>query len=753
MRISRFANAFVVVFGVILPVVALTVELTFNMLRSTLFNPLPTHLHAVLIALVPLANARLAMALANGTPLPPRWLRLHAFTLGISVYYSLQFLPITPIAAVAVLFYGIGLLPLAPLLSLIAGLLGRFRLPRERSLPPLWRGALLAMACIVLFDLPAISTRIGLHLATAESRTVQLHGMRWLRIAGSDELMLRHCYARDNPASLVGALLDFDRRVDPGGARTVFYRVTGTPFNSHPAPQLHGRDWDSMFQDRGGDDVGGRAATLHLASSSMNGSLDPDAALGYLEWTMIVRNDGNAADEARATLRLPPGAVVSRVTLWIDGEEREAAFGPRAQVRKAYQQVVQANRDPVLVTTAGAGRVLMQMFPVPAHGMMKVRIGISMPLLLRSAGRADLQMPSFAEHNFAIAPGLRHAVWVEAPQAPPIRGNLAEPTALQAPGTIGFARDSAANAAWSSDSKGGGTVQQHLRTVPPSAPRRIALVIDGSRSMAPLRAQLTKVVDALPPDSELGIVFADDEAPTVFVHDRGDALRTLRFLRGLEYQGGRGNGAALAHAWDWTAQGQGGAIVWVHGPQAVLTETAEPMLQRYQRRPDQVRLYDLEAVGGANLLAKAFDGTVPVTQVARLGSAGDDLVRLLQDWQRPALQAERKRAPALAQFPEKPLKTSEHAARLWAFDEVARLMGSSQDKAAALAQRYQLVTPVTGAVVLETRAQYDAAGLEPVPPGSVPTVPEPETWAMLLVALLLLALRYRQRGWYPGQLA
>jgi len=63
-----------------------------------------------------------------------------------------------------------------------------------------------------------------------------------------------------------------------------------------------------------------------------------------------------------------------------------------------------------------------------------------------------------------------------------------------------------------------------------------------------------------------------------------------------------------------------------------------------------------------------------------------------------------------------------------------------------MATAYQLVTPVSGAVVLETKEQYEAAGLEPVKPGSVPTIPEPETWAMIIVALLILVLRRRSRS-------
>jgi len=42
-------------------------------------------------------------------------------------------------------------------------------------------------------------------------------------------------------------------------------------------------------------------------------------------------------------------------------------------------------------------------------------------------------------------------------------------------------------------------------------------------------------------------------------------------------------------------------------------------------------------------------------------------------------------------------------------------------------------------VVLETAAQYEQAGLTPATAGEVPTIPEPETWALIALALLVVA--------------
>ena len=131
----------------------------------------------------------------------------------------------------------------------------------------------------------------------------------------------------------------------------------------------------------------------------------------------------------------------------------------------------------------------------------------------------------------------------------------------------------------------------------------------------------------------------------------------------------------------------------------------------------------------------------------RVGDLGDDLTRVFKSWTNNAgtLEITRERVePASAQGHPEGTETSMHLARLWAAEEVARLSAARHAaEAIRVAARYQLVTPVSGAVVLETQAQYQSAGLQPVPAESVPVIPEPSGGVLLLIGLLFFAARYR----------
>src|SRR5262249_5214159 len=140
---------------------------------------------------------------------------------------------------------------------------------------------------------------------------------------------------------------------------------------------------------------------LSLSRSQITGNIDATSLSSAIDWTLTLHNATPTLQEARTEVELPKGAVVSRVTLWVNGHPRERAFAPTAQTKRAYQSVVSRRRDPLLVTMSAADRLLVQCFPVPDGGDIKIRLGFKIPLETSDSRNCSLNLPKLLESNFA----------------------------------------------------------------------------------------------------------------------------------------------------------------------------------------------------------------------------------------------------------------------------------------------------------------------------------------------------------------
>jgi hypothetical protein len=66
-------------------------------------------------------------------------------------------------------------------------------------------------------------------------------------------------------------------------------------------------------------------------------------------------------------------------------------------------------------------------------------------------------------------------------------------------------------------------------------------------------------------------------------------------------------------------------------------------------------------------------------------------------------------------------------------------------EAVEVAGKFQLVTAVSGAVVLETKAQFDAAGLSAIDPATAPSIPEPATVVLIMGGAAAVFVVWRRR--------
>jgi len=731
-------------FGVILPVTAIITELAIRMWVGEPIDPFPTPWHLLLALTVPAANLALWQALRSGSPVRPAHMAAAGAGLAIAAIYVALFGALHLLFAFG-LIIGIGLIGFGPLAGLIVGVRLLNAAKREdgkaRAARFGWAGAAAGVLALLIADAPLLATGAALRIA-AETPARTESAMPLLRVPGARSALLRAVEQDADgsrgvlaaPFGMAGELFgtrNWDAlRPDADTARLMLFRSTGEDPDALLAEASTWRRGRFFFdRDQGGTTVGGRVPGLALGQSEITGRVDGRTATADLFWTMRLRNDADRPAEARMTIALPPGAVVSGATLWVAGEPREAVFASRAAVRRAYEQIVRVEaRDPLLVTTMGADRVLAQAFPVPARGDMKLRLRISAPLALDAERRGALALPTIVEANF------------NQPEQTLSRVEGAVPGKRAGPG--GRIMLAAADPAQSEPLKAvatdarGRPVAVTQRIVPVSAPEATMIVLDGSLAGRPLAAALIGALDAAPPGSRLGLAIATERPVVVPPAPWSPAQRDrmLRALASAGFRGGENNRPALLAALSALKGEAAARVLWLHGPQPVAFRDGgsfDAAIERTGRLP-QLTLY--QPSGGPNRLLTDN----PWFWQARSAVPSSDTERDL----RALIAGARWRVERVAQDqPPREAQPAEAVVRLWAADRAATLAGEGAPRIAEakrLAGLHRIVTPLVGAVVLETDADYQRTGL-------AMAVPAPGAALLFGAGALALAL-FRRRA-------
>lgn len=781
---------FFLTLAVIFPLFVIVFELYTQLCAESLFDPMPTLIHKVLVFLVPLTNLFMWFKLRNNSSSNiDKLLILLAISIGISAYYTLVFLPIMAIGLIAILYFGLGLLPFAPLISLIMAskMYAKLKHKHGKNLVKkkhLLKGFSIALTLLVLLDIPTTATYYGVSLAVSDSAESRVQGIKLLQSLGDKELLLRLSYDGSRRAtgilSFITIMLNNEKYVTTSKAREVFYRVTGEPFNIYPVP-YSGRGWsrynDFMFDpDQGGTEVGGRIKGLNLISSRIDGSISERDGLAYLEWVFEFKNDSARQREARIQLALPPNSVVSRVTLWIDGEEREAAFAGRAKTRQAYEKVVRARRDPLLVTTAGTDRILAQAFPITARGgTIKFRIGITAPLTQESNELASLVLPAIIDRNFNITERVKHFLWFEGKhpfsinlpdiESKKITNKLYRVSTSISDKSLSKIRRKVTTKRINSDVilksiyDGSSPIFQQITNVDRETKDVMLLVVDGSVKVGSSVNGIIASLKNIPFGKSIGLLIAAEKIILVPIDawSKKQKEKIETALGNFEFVGGKDNLPAIASALQLLEKYENAELLWITSPQPIKFKNTSAVLEqatvRLIRLP-HVAMYSVTP--GPNKLLDDSQWLLDSNSIPNLGSVENDLEKYFEKSFKGLTYLKYKRYsinPNLIKEGEVGSEEhadsnieigSQHIARLWARDQIySLLIQGKDDDALTLAAKYQLVTAVSGAVVLENLQQFSESDLSPVSKNSVPTIPEPHQWilAFILVVFILWFLK------------
>lgn len=746
-------------FGVILPLIAIGFELTTHFCAQHFFDPFPSANHVILFMLIPLSNY---MAWLSGRrDMSPHYgfmALISGMAMGIGCLYALMFLPLTPHSAFYSLFFGFGLLGFAPLLSVPCTWLSgktvcKLASNRKTFFDPHQVehiGHLIVLCLVVAVELPSTLTRMNLSLAADPNTEKQ--GVQWLRQFGSEEVMLRACYERSGRATdILGSLYESGHPLSIESARSIFYKVTGKPFNSVPIPSAaratiqHAgliddpngfnagvKDEFDLDSDIAGENVSGVSRGLTVSRAEVHGTVEPNSAVADLDWTATFSNSSPYDREARAKLLLPADGVVTKATVTVNGVERDATILVRSLARTIYKQSVIDHKDPLLVSTCGVNQVLIQCFPVQPNSDMKVHLQIAAPLVLSPDKKTgSLMLPAFEERNFQfetpvnvtftstgriLAPVSKVVESGAATKAGSSTFTLDPAQIARLGGVVNFARDSEISKVISNPKSSASGIEARAIVPTYKMPEKMVVLIDGSAPMQRYIPELAAALKGFPAAVKVEIIVVGDDVVSLGTNSNPSACATaLSALDKFRAVGGHADDNQLLNRIATTP------VLWIHGAQPMNSGNSKLLTDLLNRPSDTPWLYDLQTVSGPNELLSGLEPNSNFVSVARVGKLQDDLSRLFSswktgtvkpsdnlrfaDWNRPTDVAVENQANISGDSKHE-LKLSgspiSGLSQLYGYQKLLESYKSSDiTPALVLAEKYHLVSPVSSAVVME----------------------------------------------------
>ncbi len=133
----------------------------------------------------------------------------------------------------------------------------------------------------------------------------------------------------------------------------------------------------------------------------------------------LFRNDTHRDIEGRYVFPLPPGAVVSAFTMWVDGDALEARLLEADDARAIYEDYVRRMIDPALLEYVGRDTLSARIYPIPAGGERRIEITYT-ELLTAESGTYRYRYPLDTE-RFSARPLERATLAVDVQTTGPLQ--------------------------------------------------------------------------------------------------------------------------------------------------------------------------------------------------------------------------------------------------------------------------------------------------------------------------------------------
>jgi hypothetical protein len=214
------------------------------------------------------------------------------------------------------------------------------------------------------------------------------------------------------------------------------------------------------------------------------------------------------------------------MTLWMNGEPKEASIGATEQAEAAYRWIVASKRDPALLQYLGKGKVLMQCFPVPANKELKLQISMTAPMKLDVGTEASLTLPRLLSSNFAkpksesirlsSADNLSlpyadlHALHLPAGEQI-FTGKVDETAMSKSALSIAAFRPMSVGAFAAADRRSGGYAVESVKELENTVPKHLVVVIDGSEAIKPYAHDLSNMLRTVAKSIPTSAIIVDSD--------------------------------------------------------------------------------------------------------------------------------------------------------------------------------------------------------------------------------------------------
>ncbi len=583
-------------------------------------------------------------------------------------------------------------------------------------------GLISGIGLAFMSDMRTGVTRFALNRASDEDPLAARTALRLIRNFGNTECLIDSCHDQF-AATLDLPALVFRNCGKVEDARKIYYRLTGEfcsmdNYHLHIDPVLASnanairsgvRERDKAIAS---EDVGPVMPGLSMTDSLMQVVPSVTAGVARATWKMRFANSADANQEARTEILLPRNGVVSKVSIWMHGVKQTADIEPRQAARAKYENVVLVRRrDPVLVTSTGPDKVLMQCFPVAPGGYMNIEIQADYPLTVDECN-FTLPLPVMAAQNFTEA--TRHNI---ANEKGTIYATLTgEQLCHHRPATV--CKFSGLTHSVLNEDR-----LANIKFAPVSKPgvSNLYVVIDGSRAMKQSSAAIMAALRKASKVTPIHVLFASDEnndiSPKKSIQSIG-LSPALAKLNTCQFIGGPDNLPYLVYAATQASEKSNSAVLWIHGPQPYLygAPAAGEIASFFSHIKDSgVPICQYEAVPGPNKIVQSMEDPariktpIQLVELPRSGNTEKDLTNLVNYLAGestlvvPSFSLTTASEANGASIKQGSLgdKTNSVVV-LAAADRVSRLISVGDlENATREACRYKIVSPVTGAVKVE----------------------------------------------------